>query len=297
MLIVLATNIFEFDGQLYLQKDGTAIGTKAAPCFANLFMSKWEKMLKEHWTGDLVKFWRRYIDDILFIWYGTKDELEALIGHENTLMPSIKVTCEFNFETRAVNFLDTTLFVDNDGYLRTDLYKKENLKNSYLLPSSAHPSHITQNAPFSHALRLKRICWSDTLFEKRVEELKADLISRGYSPRSLSDSINRARQIPRAQALEKVQKDREVAGRVRFVVKFDPSLPNIRDVLKRSWGVLTKDPIMKTCFPKPPMVCYKRVQNIRELLVKAKLPANQGRCSRRNQERPNGFKPCREPCL
>ena len=206
MLIVLATNIFEFDGQLYLQKDGTAIGTKAAPCFANLFMSKWEKMLKEHWTGDLVKFWRRYIDDILFIWYGTKDELEALIGHENTLMPSIKVTCEFNFETRAVNFLDTTLFVDNDGYLRTDLYKKENLKNSYLLPSSAHPSHITQNAPFSHALRLKRICWSDTLFEKRDEELKADLISRGYSPRSLSDSIDRARQIPRAQALEKVQR-------------------------------------------------------------------------------------------
>ena len=86
-----------------------------------------------------------------------------------------------------------------------------------------------------------------------------------------------------------------MAGRVRFVVKFDPRLPNIRDVLKRSWGVLTKDPIMKTCFPKPPMVCYKRVQNIRELLVKAKLPAYQGRCSRRNQERPNGFKPCREP--
>ena len=43
------------------------------------------------------------------------------------------------------------------------------------------------------------------------------------------------------------------------------------------------------------MVCYKRVQNIRELLVKAKLPANQGRCSRRNQDGPNGFKPCREP--
>ena len=294
MLLVLGTNIFEFDGQLYLQKDGTAIGTKAAPTFANLFMGKWENLLMNHGTAKLIQFWRRFIDDILFIWYGTKEELEELILQANTIMPSIKVTCEYSFETRAVNFLDTTIFVDSEGFLRTDLYKKENLKVSYLLPSSSHPSHISKNIPYSLAYRLRRICWSETLFEERLIELERALVSRGYKPRSLKDSFNRARLIPRERAIERVKKDREVAGRVRFIVKFDPRLPNFRDILKRTWGVMVEDPTMKSCFPKPPMVCYQRVDNIREMLVKAKLPANHDRSSRRLQENLNGFKPCRE---
>ena len=36
--IILENNYFEFDGQIYWQKQGTAIGTKFAPAYANIFM-------------------------------------------------------------------------------------------------------------------------------------------------------------------------------------------------------------------------------------------------------------------
>ena len=295
MLVVLATNIFEFDGELWLQKDGTAIGTRAAPTFANLFMAKWEATLLDMEPKHLIDFWRRFIDDIFFIWYGTKSELESFITMANTLMPSIKVTCEFNFDTKAVNFLDTTVFIDSEGYLRTDLYQKDNMKISYLLPSSAHPSHISQNIPYSLAYRLKRICWSDELFAKRLLELEEALVCRGYKRKSLKDIFTRVGVISRAESIKKVTRNREVSNRARFIVKYDPRLPNVREILQRSWRVMVEDPTMKKCFPNPPMVCYQRVENIREMLVKAKLPVNHARKSSRIQDKPRGFKPCGEP--
>ena len=100
------------------------------------------------------------------------------------------------------------------------------------------------------------------------------MVLRGYKYRSIQDSIDRVRKISRPQALIKVCRDREVKDRVRFVVRFDPRLPNFKQILKGSWSVLTEDPVMKEVFPSPPMVCYQRVQSIGEMLVRARLPAN-----------------------
>lgn len=182
----------------------------------------------------------------------------------------------------------------NDGFLKTDLYRKDNLKISYLMPSSAHPSHITDNIPYSLAYRLKRICSSDELFEKRLKELTEDLLCRGYKLRSLQDSFAKVRRISRERALERVSKERVKEERVRFVVKFDPRLPNFRDILTRSWKILAEEPRMKQCFPAPPMVCYQRVKNTGEMLVRAKLPVNQERSSKRLQENQEGFRPCKK---
>ena len=41
--VVLTNNHFEFSGTFYHQVSGTAIGTKLAPSYANLFMRKFEE--------------------------------------------------------------------------------------------------------------------------------------------------------------------------------------------------------------------------------------------------------------
>ena len=43
--LVLDNNYFEFNNMIYRQKLGTAIGTKFAPAYANLFMSGLEERL------------------------------------------------------------------------------------------------------------------------------------------------------------------------------------------------------------------------------------------------------------
>ena len=44
---MLENNVFEFDGKVYRQKLGTAIGTKFAPAYANMFMASLEERMLE----------------------------------------------------------------------------------------------------------------------------------------------------------------------------------------------------------------------------------------------------------
>ena len=147
MLLVLVANIFTWNNKLFIQKTGTAIGTKAAVVYACLFMAWLENCILSSWTGTQPSFFKRFIDDIFFIWRGSKEELENFILIANSFHPNIKFTAEYNFETRAVNFLNTRLWIDEQGLIRSDLYVKENKKIQYLLPSSCHPAFQTNNIP------------------------------------------------------------------------------------------------------------------------------------------------------
>ena len=72
---VLKNNLFEFDSNFYKQISGTAIGTKLATPYACIFMN--------HIETDFLKmqdikqwFWKRFIDDIFFIWTESEESLE-----------------------------------------------------------------------------------------------------------------------------------------------------------------------------------------------------------------------------
>ena len=54
-----------------------------------------------------------------------------------------------------------------------------------------------------------------------------------YFCRSIDDAIKRAFDIPRAEALKKVEKKTDkISGRVRFKTTFDPRFPSIPAILK-----------------------------------------------------------------
>ena len=76
--LVLHGNIFEFDDQLYRQIIGTAMGTRVAPTYACLFMGWLEEKILKTWKGTKPYLWKRYIDDIFFIWRGSEAELVTL---------------------------------------------------------------------------------------------------------------------------------------------------------------------------------------------------------------------------
>ena len=64
-------------------------------------------------------------------------------------------------------FLDTLVSL-KDGYLDTDLYKKEADRNQYLLLSSCHVKEITTAIPNFLSLRIVRICRDPENREKTV---------------------------------------------------------------------------------------------------------------------------------
>ena len=78
--MVLTNNYFDFNGKHYHQKSGTARGTKLAPSYANLFMSKFEQahVYTYHLQPTL---WKRFIDDIFLIGPHGMDSLTEFIQY------------------------------------------------------------------------------------------------------------------------------------------------------------------------------------------------------------------------
>ena len=173
--LVLESNIFEFDREYYIQLIGTAMGTRVAPTYANIFMAKLEKFMLENCPqnlSELVHCWKRFIDDIFVIFCGSYADLEKFHNYLNTVHPTMKFDDYQHNETdNSCNFLDLNIKIEN-GKISTDLYRKETDKPTALLPSSAHPGHITPNIVYSMAFRLLRICSTETKFEVRLKELK-----------------------------------------------------------------------------------------------------------------------------
>ena len=107
--LVLTNNHFEFNGEFYHQLSGTAMGTKLAPSYANLFMTKFED--KYIYTYPLhPQLWKRFIDDIFLIWPHGMNSLTKFIEHLNTVHPTIKFTSDIS-ETR-ISFLDLTIYIE-----------------------------------------------------------------------------------------------------------------------------------------------------------------------------------------
>ena len=290
---VLVGNIFEWNDQFWVQRIGTAMGTMAAPTYACLFMAWLEdEVILKNWTGTKPLMYRRFIDDIFFVWTGSVEELSNFLTHMNTQHDYIKFTSNYNVETKSVPFLDMTVSIEN-GQFVTDLYKKETSICQYLLPSSCHPAHQSKNIPFSLAFRLRRICSREEDFEKRLDELKCDLLSRQYHPKIIKAAFDRIRLIPRLEAIQKVVKppsDRKI-----LALTYHPTLPSVSSIVKKHWSVMTSQSnILKRCFPQPPMVAYRRAKNLREHLVKAKITSS--RRSTRIKDQENGYKPCQDPC-
>ena len=188
------------------------------------------------------------------------------------------------------------IYVDSDGYIQTDLYTKPNTKCQYLLPSSNHPSHVTKNIPYSLAFRLRRICSTEERFNIRLGELRNLLLERGYRRRVIEAAFEKVKQLERATTLSRVVREKK-EDRVKAIFKFDKRLPDISGIMKRNYEVMVgDDKRLKNVFGAPPMVCYSRGRNNRELLCRAKLPVSRGTMVTRQASSEDGFRRCGKGC-
>ena len=134
----LTMNNFTFNDSHYLQIHGTAMGTKMAPSFANLFLGLFEKNALRN-APFQPQTWLRYIDGIFMIWTESPENLKIFIDYLNNIHPTIKFTSSHS--PTSVPFLDVNVSLTSDGNINTDLYTKPTDKHQHLLYSSCHPTH------------------------------------------------------------------------------------------------------------------------------------------------------------
>ena len=267
MKFILKNNTFTFENQIYKQESGTAMGTPMAPTISNLFMGWLEERLLSNSPVPIdSKFWKRYIDDIFFLWTGTSEEFDTFFDYINNFHDTIKFTKHIS--PSEVSFLD--ILVKLDGFLETDIYTKPTDAHSYLHFSSCHPQHCKNNIPYSQMLRLRRLCSKEEVFLLRSRELSQHFLNRGYKKPVIERAIERASRLCRPETLQYTKRNK--LDRVPFVITHNPRNPPLRQILKDKHNIILEDSEMRTVIPNVPVVGERNCKSLRDILMPSILP-------------------------
>ena len=178
--LILNENSFQFNGENYLKTHGTAMGTKMAVSFANIFMAKIETTLIQQ-SETKQKEWRRYIDDIFSLWDNDKKDLDHFIEQGNKFHPSIKFTAEIS--ENEVTFLDIVVKKERftkESILDIKTQYKPTETFQYTHFNSCHPPGVKNGFNKGEAITLLRTNSSKTTFQDSLVKFKRHLRTRGY---------------------------------------------------------------------------------------------------------------------
>ena len=117
---------------IFLQIQGTAVGTRMAPSYPNIFMGKREKTFLSN-IGKKPTVWLRYIDDGFVIWPHGQESLIDFIDKIYCSHPTIKFTAQWS--PSSVTFLDTKIAIE-EGQLISDLYTKPTDTHQYFIAAA-----------------------------------------------------------------------------------------------------------------------------------------------------------------
>ena len=112
---------FHFDGDVYDQIDGVAMGSPLGPALANLFMGYHESNWLESPEASGIVFYRRYVDDIFCV-VQNENESDIFLNFLNSQHSNIEFTVERE-KHKKLAFLDV-LCHKSEGTLVTSLYRK-----------------------------------------------------------------------------------------------------------------------------------------------------------------------------
>ena len=119
---VLRSTYFSYNGSLYEQEEGAAMGSPVSAVVANIYMEVFEeKALATCPNACQPRIWKRYVDDTFTIVH--RDNVDGLLTHLNNQQPSIRFTMETE-KNNSIAFLDTLIHREPNGQLTTTVYRK-----------------------------------------------------------------------------------------------------------------------------------------------------------------------------
>jgi hypothetical protein len=133
--LIMRWNIFQFGDTFWKQLSGTAMGTPPACVYATLYFAIHELAMPSALQACLA-IYKRYIDDGIGIWIGTKKQwldFKQWINSFGTLRWT------FTEPSSTIDYLDMTIRIDDSMSIRTNLFEKPLNLYLYLPPHSAHP--------------------------------------------------------------------------------------------------------------------------------------------------------------
>ena len=146
-----------FDDKVYKSKVGIPTGGSLSRQIADIFLH-WLLFVKINpriTDVPAIKLWERFIDDCIGIWRGSRRSFDMFVKtlNQETMKFGIKFPIKESHFGEEVNFLDLTVYLEDDNSIQHRGYTKPTDSKRYLNPSSFHPRFVFDSIPFSQLLR------------------------------------------------------------------------------------------------------------------------------------------------
>jgi len=229
LLEIATTNqLFQFDGQLYEQTDGVAMGSPLGPLLANVFMCHFEEKLTR--DGLMPHLYRRYVDDTLARMPNT-DAATVFLTTLNGLHPSLTFTMELPVDDR-IPFIGIEI-IKNGTKLETQVYRKST-NTGLLLHFHSHTDKRYKDSLLKTMLHRAYALSSTTeAFNEECAKLRS-IFSRLDYPWSLIESVisNFVSRNPSARIAERNITDESNIVRISLPFKDQVSASAVRRQLR-----------------------------------------------------------------
>ena len=173
---VLRSTYFQYNGSIYEQQEGAAMGSPVSAVIANLYMESFEEQAITT-SSYKPRIWKRYVDDTFTIL--DRASVDSFLQHLNDQQPSIRFTMETENDNKLA-FLDTAVSREPDGRLTTSVYRKPTHTDQYLAYDSHHPQSVKRGIVKCLYERAKRLVTKPSVISKEKKHLSSVLVSNGY---------------------------------------------------------------------------------------------------------------------
>ena len=291
-------HLLEYDGQLYRQLRGCAMGTNVSPVIANAFMRHFWKKARLAILADpaLATFaWlfaRNFLDDAFLVFPPEAvDHIDECFHIINSILPTINLT--YKASLVQINYLDLQVYFSNSLKLNTRMYVKILNKFLYIPYSSAHPRY--QLKAWIKAEILRRVANSSTVtdfrFSARLFIIK--LRARGYPKQFLKNLLYNMEYYStsyrnRLLKLDDKQRDSRASEKTKLnsntvVLSVQTCTPicnqpyMVKRLLIEAFEETESElgPLALSRTNLVPMVALKKSKNIGNLLIRPKVDSNE----------------------
>ena len=271
--ITLDHNLTEFEGVMYKQIKGTAMGPKNACIYADVAMNSIDEMVNDgEWDSNFRPLlWARFRDDIYIPWTHGLEMLNRFHEFLNSRLPGIEFTKEHS--SHGIAFLDTYIYCTGNNELQTKAYSKPCDEHTFLVPSSCHAAHNLRNIPYSIGHRIYRISSEEHEYELSKNEFTEHLKARGYSIGIIHEAFNKIESADRVTYLKPKIKNAEETRVFPLVTDFNPGLPNIGSILHKHKHILHLDKeLTRAINPDNIFASFRGANTLQDMLIHSKLP-------------------------
>lgn len=182
--VAVKDQLFQFDGELYEQTDGVAMGSPLGPLLANTFMCHIEEKLEE--DGQMPNYYKRYVDDTFSIMPDLR-AATSFLDALNSKHPSLNFTMETATDN-TLAFLGMNIF-KNGTILSTSVYRKPTNTGLYLHYDS-HVDHRYKVGLLKTMLyRAYRLSSTWKAFSDECEILRTTFAQLHYPTRLVDSTI------------------------------------------------------------------------------------------------------------